>query len=65
MIESWGRGIARIMVLCEKNSISAPKLSDESSGLGIEFGLDSHVAYPTRGTSQGASHGASRGVSNR
>ena len=59
MIESWGRGIDRIMVLCEKNGISALKLSDESSGLGIEFGLSSHVAYPTRGTSQGASRGAS------
>ena len=39
MIESWGRGIDRIMVLCEKNGIPAPKLSYDSSGLWIEFGL--------------------------
>ena len=41
MIESWGRGIDRIMVLCEKNDIPAPKLSYDSSGLWIEFGLGS------------------------
>ena len=41
MIESWGRGIDRIMVLCEKNGIPAPKLSYDSSGLWIEFRLGS------------------------
>ncbi|MBP8784302.1 MAG: hypothetical protein KBH12_02390 [Synergistaceae bacterium] len=52
MIESWGRGIDRIMVLCEKNGISALKLSDESSGLGLNSGW-----IPNRLSSPGSKSG--------
>jgi ATP-dependent DNA helicase RecG len=39
MIESWGRGIERIMDACKAAGVPAPKLRHETTGLWIEFPL--------------------------
>ena len=41
MIESWGRGIERIMDACKAAGVSVPELRYEHTGLWVIFGMAS------------------------
>ena len=52
MIESWGRGIERIVEYCRKAHIPSPKFRHETTGLWVEFPYPPSHIHPEKTTKE-------------